>query len=403
MRTIYVDNNATTPVAPEVVEAMAPYLSESYFNPNAMYETAQKVAAAITDSRKRIAHIFHADDPTEILFVSCATESTNTAIFGAVKANAERRHIITTAVEHPAVLEVCKQLERDGYDVTFLPVDEDGNLDLAEFVRVLRPQETLLVSIMHANNETGVIFPIEELSRLTKETDPDILFHTDATQTVGKLPIDMSGTLQHVDMLSFSGHKIYAPKGIGALYTRRGTRCRPLLIGGHQEGGRRAGTENVPYIVGLARALELLEQNHDEDEANARHLRDLLEEGLKKNIPYVKVNGEAAPRLSNTLNISCHYIEGEGMLYQLSEHGICASSGSACTSASLEPSYVLGAMSIPFTAAHGSIRFSFGRYNTEEDVQQVIQVFPPIVASLRKMSPYWDNEKNQPREDAPSE
>ena len=251
MRIIYADNNATTRVAPEVREAMAPFFDDDYFNPSSMYEPARRVKAAIDRARQQIATCFCLTDPRPILFTSCATESNNMAILGTAKANPDRRHIITTAVEHPAVLEVCKDLQRGGYEITVLGVDGDGNLDVGEFIRALRP-DTLLVTIMHANNETGVVFPIEQLSRITKDTDPSIVFHTDATQSVGKITIDLENEFRHVDLLSFSGHKLHAPKGVGALYIKRGTPCRPLLIGGHQEDGRRAGTENVPYIVGLA-------------------------------------------------------------------------------------------------------------------------------------------------------
>ncbi|MFH1418872.1 MAG: cysteine desulfurase NifS [Planctomycetota bacterium] len=399
MKTIYTDNNATTRIAPEVYEAMIPFLTEDYFNPSSMYEPARRAGDAITEAREAIAQSFGLADAKQMLFTSCATESNNTAILGTAKADPSRRHIITTSVEHPAVLEVCKDLERSGYEVTFVPVDADGNLDVSAFIRALSSQ-TLLVSIMHANNETGVIFPIEKLARLTKETDPSIIFHTDATQSAGKLPIDLDGDYRNVDLLSFSGHKLHAPKGIGALFMRRGTRCRPFMLGGHQESGRRAGTENVAFIVGLAEALRLAVAGHDEDEAKVRSLRDRLESALMDAIPHTQVNGKNAPRLVNTLNISCHFVEGEGMLYQLSAHGICASSGSACTSGSLEPSHVLRALHVPFTAVHGSIRFSLSRYNTEEDVDRIVEVFPQIVANLRKMSPYWDNARNEPRPDA---
>jgi cysteine desulfurase len=398
MKVIYADNNATTMVAPEVYEAMVPLLTEDYFNPSSMYEPARRTAAAMAQARRQIAAHF-GTEPKQILFTSCATESNNTAIFGVAKANAGRRHILTTAVEHPAVLEVCKDLQRSGYEVTFLEVDNDGNLDTGQFVRALRP-DTLLVTIMHANNETGVVFPIEQLSRITKETDPAIVFHTDATQSVGKIPIDLKRDFRCVDLLSFSGHKLHAPKGIGVLYIRRGTPCRPFLIGGHQEEGRRAGTENVPYIVGLAKALQLAAENCQDEQSRVRALRDRLEEAIQQRIPCVQVNGKGAPRLPNTLNVSCHYVEGEGMLYQLSDHGICASSGSACTSGSLEPSHVLRAMKIPFTAVHGSVRFSLSRYNTQEDVERIIEVFPQIVANLRRLSPYWDQQNNCPRPDA---
>jgi len=399
MKIIYLDNNATTRVAPEVYEAMVPYFTEDYFNPSSMYEPARQTSHAVAAARKSVADCLGRVDLKEILFTGCATESNNTAILGTAHGNPNRRHIITTSVEHPAVLEVCKELERNGYKVTYLGVDRDGNLDVREFIRALSPN-TLLVSIMHANNETGVIFPIEQLSRITKQTDPAIVFHTDATQTVGKLPIDLVSGLPYVDLLSFSGHKLHAPKGVGILFIRRGSRCRPYMLGGHQEDGRRAGTENVPYIVGIGRALNLAMEHRDKDEAHIERLRDRLEAALVEKIPSVQVNGKGALRLPNTLNISFHYIEGEGMLFQLSAYGICASSGSACTSGSLEPSHVLRAMKVPFTAIHGSVRFSLSRYNTDQDIDTIIEVFPQIVANLRKLSPYWDNEKNAPRPEA---
>ena len=321
------------------------------------------------------------------------------AVFGLTRAQPQRKHIITTAVEHPAILEVCKELERTGYEITYLSVDRSGNLNLGEYVRALRP-DTLLVSIMHANNEIGTIYPIERLSRIAKETDPSILFHTDATQSFTKLPIQMRGNFRHVDMVSFSGHKFHAPKGIGGIYIRRGTPCRTFMIGGHQENGRRGGTENVAYIVGMSKAVELAQANHDQEMQQITALRDRLEKGLLQRIPYVEVNGADAPRMPNTLNIACHYIEGEGILYQLSETGICASSGSACTSGSLEPSHVLKAMGVPFTGMHGSVRFSLSRYTTEQEIDKVLEVFPRIVENLRALSPYWDNAAQKPRENA---
>ena len=395
MKTIYADNNATTPVAPDVVEAMQPYLGERFFNPSSMSEQAREVHQAVEAARREIGLLLGEIDPSQLTFTSCATESNNWALFGATRANPGRRHLITTAVEHPAVLEVCKDLARSGYEVTFLPVDRSGNLDVRDFVRALR-KDTLLVSVMHANNETGVIFPVEELSRLTKETDPTILFHTDATQSVGNLPIDLTAEFQNVDLLSFSGHKLHAPKGVGALYVKRGTPLRPLLIGGHQENSRRAGTENVPYIVGLAAACRLAREKMA-DEDRVRELRDRLQKQIEEQIPFIEVNGKEAPRLPNTLNLACHYIEGESILYQLNEYGICASSGSACTSGSLEPSHVLKAMKVPFTAMHGSVRFSLSRYNTEAEVDRIAEVFQQIVQNLRNMSPYWDRKTNQPR------
>ena len=396
MAIIYLDNNATTQVAPEAVDAMMPYLTAEYFNPSSMYEAARGPADAIAEARKKIARLLGHARPTEILFTSCASESNNTAVFGTIAANPERRHIITTAVEHPAIFEVAHDLVRRGFEVDFIPVDPQGRLDKMEFVRALRP-DTLLVSVMHANNESGVIFPVEELARITKETDPSIVFHTDATQSVGKLSVDLRGSFKNVDLLSFSGHKLHAPKGIGALFIRRGTPCRPYLLGGHQEDGRRAGTENVAFIVGLARALELAMESRNEDVARVTAMRNRLQKELMERIPYLEINGGEAQRLDNTLNVACHFIEGEGILYQLSAHGICASSGSACTSGSLEPSHVLRAMKVPFTAVHGSVRFSLSRYNTESEIDRVIEVFPEIVASLRRLSPYWDADKNEPR------
>jgi cysteine desulfurase len=396
MKIIYADNNATTAVAPEVVEAMTPFFTEKYFNPSSMYEPALRTAEILAKARGTVGRFLGLDDPKQVLFTSCATESNSTAILGAAKANPNRRHVVTTAVEHPAVLEVCKDLARNGYDVTFLDVDEQGRLDVGQFIRALRP-DTLLVSVMHANNETGVIFPVEQLSRLTKETDPAIVFHTDATQSAGKLPIDLGGALPHVDLLSLSGHKLHAPKGVGVLSIKRGTPCRPLLIGGHQEEGRRAGTENVPYIVGLAKAVELAAAHQQEEQTRVRNLRDRLEAAIERTIPYVVINGKGAPRLPNTLSLCCHSIEGESMLNLLSAAGICASSGSACTSGSLEPSHVLRAMKVSSTALHGSIRFSFSRYTTEEDVDGIIEVFPGVVARLRRMSPYWDQEAEAPK------
>jgi len=399
MRIVYADNNATTAVAPEVVEAMSPFFADSYFNPSSMYEPARQVHEALERARQTVARHFGLADARPVLFTGCASESNNMAILGAAKADPQRRHVITTSVEHPAVLEVCRDLERNGYRVTWLEVDRDGNLDIRQFVRALS-SETLLVSIMHANNETGVVFPIEQLARLSKETDPAIVFHCDATQSVGKMRIDLAQEYQQVDLLSFSGHKLHAPKGIGLLYIKPGTPCRPLLIGGHQEAGRRAGTENMPYIVGLARALELAEEHFEDEATRVRGLRDRLEQSIEATIPNVQVNGRGAPRLPNTLNVSCHFVEGEGMLYQLSDAGICASSGSACTSGSLEPSHVLRAMNVPFTAVHGSVRFSLSRYNTDADIDYILKVFPGMVANLRRLSPYWDQDQDAPRADA---
>lgn len=396
--TVYLDNNATTRVPREVVEAMTPYFGEIYFNPSSMYESAKQSAGAMEAARGVVASFVGAPKTSEILFTSCATESNSTAIRGAAMANPARRHIITSTVEHPAVLALCEELEREGYEVDRIGVNERGEIDMKAYVKALRPGQTLIVSIMAANNETGVVFPIERLAAIAKATDPRILFHTDATQAAGKLAIDLTHAWKDVDFLSFSGHKIHAPKGIGVLFMRTGAACRPFLYGGHQERGRRGGTENIPYIVGLAKACEL-SQKRIADGPRIAALRDRLEAGLKK-IPYVVINGEGAERLPNTTNAAFHYIEGEGILYQLDLAGICASSGSACTSGSLDPSHVLRAMHVPFTAVHGSIRFSMSEETTEADIDHVIEVMPGIVANLRKLSPYWDNEKQAPRETA---
>ena len=396
--TIYLDNNATTRVPREVVEAMTPYFGEIYFNPSSMYESAKQSAGAMEAARGVVASFVGAPKTSEILFTSCATESNSTAIRGAAMANPARRHIITSTVEHPAVLALCEEFEREGYEVDRIGVNERGEIDMKAYVKALRPGQTLIVSIMAANNETGVVFPIERLAAIAKATDPRILFHTDATQAAGKLAIDLTHAWKDVDFLSFSGHKIHAPKGIGVLFMRTGAACRPFLYGGHQERGRRGGTENIPYIVGLAKACEL-SQKRIADGPRIAALRDRLEAGLKK-IPYVVINGEGAERLPNTTNAAFHYIEGEGILYQLDLAGICASSGSACTSGSLDPSHVLRAMHVPFTAVHGSIRFSMSEETTEADIDHVIEVMPGIVANLRKLSPYWDNEKQAPRETA---
>lgn len=395
---VYADNNATTPVAPEVGEAMQPYFGPEFFNPSSMYEPALHVAGALKAARQTVAKFLGGVESSEVLFTSCATESNNAAIFGVAAANPARRHIVTSAVEHPAVLEVCRELQRRGYEVTILPVDRQGQIATADYVRALRA-DTLLVSLMHANNETGVVWPVGEWARIAKETDPAIVFHTDATQTAGKLPLNLVGELAHVDLLSFSGHKMHAPKGVGVLFVRRGTPLRPFLLGGHQESGRRGGTENVPYIVGLARACEVAGA-HAPDMARIGKLRDGLEEEILRTVSHVEVNGRGVLRTPNTLNMACHFIEGESILYELNGHGICASTGSACSSGSLEASHVLKAMGIPFTAMHGSIRLSFSAYTTAAEVARIAEVFPKVVANLRNMSPYWDQKRNCPRESA---
>ena len=382
MKTIYLDNNATTAVAPEVLAAMLPYLGELYGNPSSMHSFGGQVGEAVDTARERIAALLGAG-PDEIIFTSCGSESDNTAIWSALQTQPEKRHLITTRVEHPAVLNVVQYWERQGYHVTLLGVDGKGRLDLDEYAAALS-DDTALVSIMFANNEVGDIYPIQAIAEMAKERG--ILFHTDAVQAVGKTPID----LRHlpVDMLSLSGHKIHAPKGIGVLYVRKGVRFRPFLRGGHQERGRRAGTENVPYIVGLGMAAQLSSDHMQEERVNVARLRDKLENGLLERIPDCMVNGDVENRLPNTSNIAFKNVEGEAILLMLDRLGICASSGSACTSGSLEPSHVLRAMGVPFNYAHGSVRLSLSRYTTEEDVDYVIENFPGVIETLRAISPF---------------
>jgi cysteine desulfurase len=383
MKTIYVDNNATTRVAPEVLEAMLPYLSEFYGNPSSMHSFGGKVAHKIEEARGKVASLINAS-PDEIMFTSCGTESDSTAIHAAISSVPDKKHIITSRVEHPAVKNLCEHLSKKGYRITFVPVDRKGMLDLDYLYNSLTG-DTAIVSIMWANNETGMIFPIEEISQVIKKKG--IVFHTDAVQAVGKIPIDVSKS--EIDMLSISGHKIHAPKGIGALYVRKGTRFSPFLIGGHQEGGRRGGTENVVYIIGLGKASELVAAHLGEMTTRVGKLRDKLENELLKRIPNAMINGDTENRLPNTTSISFEYVEGESILLMMNELGICASSGSACTSGSLEPSHVLRAMGVPFTAAHGSIRFSLGIYNTDEEIDFIVEKLPPIIERLRNMSPFW--------------
>jgi cysteine desulfurase len=383
MKTIYVDNNATTRVAPEVLEVMLPYLTEFYGNPSSMHSFGGNVAHKIKEARAKVASLINAS-PDEIMFTSCGTESDSTAIHAAISSMPDKKHIITSRVEHPAVKNLFEHLSKKGYRVTFVPVDRKGRLDLDYLYNNLT-DDTAIVSIMWANNETGMIFPVQELSQVIKKKG--IVFHTDAVQAVGKLPIDVSNS--EIDMLSISGHKIHAPKGIGALYVRKGTRFSPFLIGGHQEGGRRGGTENVAYIIGFGKASELAANHMSEMTRRVGKLRDKLENELLKRIPNAMINGDTENRLPNTTSISFEYVEGESILLMMDELGICASSGSACTSGSLEPSHVLRAMGVPFTAAHGSIRFSLGIYNTEEEIDFIVEKLPTIIEHLRNMSPFW--------------
>jgi len=383
MKTIYVDNNATTRVAPEVFEEMTPYFTELYGNPSSMHFFGGQVQHKVEEARERVAALLGAR-PQEIIFTSCGTESDNAAIMSALQVNPEKRHVLTTRVEHPAVKNLVAHLKREGYRVTELPVDRHGLLNMEEVSRAMT-DDTAIASVMWANNETGVLFPVEEMATLAKSRG--IIFHTDAVQAAGKIPINMAKS--QIDMLSLSGHKLHAPKGIGVLYVRRGTRFAPFVIGGHQEGGRRGGTENVPYIIGLGKACELAAANLEEKNQRVKSLRDKLENGLLEMIANSIINGDREQRLPNTSSISFEYVEGESILLKLSDKGICASSGSACTSGSLEPSHVLRAMGVPFTAAHGSIRFSLSSYNTEEEVDYILEVMPPIIEQLRAISPFW--------------
>jgi cysteine desulfurase len=383
VKTVYVDNNATTQVAPEVVESMLPYFSEFYGNPSSMHFFGGQVQKKVNEAREKVGDFLGAE-PSEIVFTSCGTESDNAAIFGTLDSYPEKRHFITSRVEHPAVMNVSSYLNRKGYRTTELSVDREGRLDLDELKESIS-EETALVSIMYANNETGVVFPIEEIGQIVKSRG--IPFHTDGVQAAGKIPLNMKKST--VDMLSISGHKLHAPKGVGVLYVRKGTKFSPFMIGGHQEKGRRGGTENVPYIIGLGKACELAKKHLEEENTRVRALRDYLESKILGKIPNTLVNGDRNSRLPNTLSVSFEYVEGESILLLLSDLGICASSGSACTSGSLEPSHVLRAMGVPFTAAHGSIRFSLSIYNTKEEMDYIIEHLPPIIQRLRDISPFW--------------
>lgn len=384
-KVIYFDNNATTRVYDEVKNEMEKFFTELYGNPSSMHFFGGQVQKYIDKAREQVADLIGAE-PQEIIFTSCGTESDSTAIYSAIRSYPERKHIITTQVEHPAVLNLCKFLETQGYKVDYLKVDENGMIDLKE-LETLVTDNTAIVSIMWANNETGVIYPVEEAAEICHKKG--VLFHTDAVQAAGKLPIDLKKN--KISMLSISGHKLHAPKGIGILYVRKGVKFTPFLVGGHQERGRRAGTENVPYIVGLGKACEIAKQNMKKEYEYVKKLRDKLENGIKEKISHVRINGEKSPRLPNTTNISFQYVEGESILLMLSEKGVCASSGSACSSGSLEPSHVLMAMKVPMTFAHGSIRFSLSSLNTEEEVDYVLEILPDIIKRLREISPFADD------------
>lgn len=383
MRTIYVDNNATTQVDPAVVEVMLPFLKEQYGNPSSMHTFGGHIYKNIDTARLQVASLIGAESPKEIIFTSCGTESDNAAIFSALTVNPQKKHIVSTVVEHPAVKNVIEFYETKGYRITRLGVDRKGCLDMDEVQEAIT-NDTALVSIMYANNETGVIFPIEEIGAICKKKG--VLFHTDAVQAVGKIPLNMREST--IDMLSLSGHKIHGPKGVGALYVREGIPFRPFMIGGHQERNRRGGTENVAGIVALGKACEIAIQYMEDENTRVKAMRNRLEEALLKSIPESMCNGIREERLPNTANISFQYIEGEAILLMMDKYGICASSGSACTSGSLEPSHVLRAMGIPYTAAHGSVRFSLSRFNSDEDIDAIIAHMPEIITTLRKISPF---------------
>ncbi len=384
MTVVYLDNNATTQVDSAVLEAMLPFYHELYGNPSSMHSFGGQVGRKVREAREQVAALLGAT-PDEIIFTSCGTESDNTAIRSALATRPDKRHIVTTRVEHPAINALVARLAKEGYRVTELPVDGQGRLDLFQYSEALTA-DTAIVSMMWANNETGVIFPVEKAAAMAR--DKGILFHTDAVQAVGKIPIDLSRNA--IDLLSLSGHKLHAAKGVGALYVRKGTKFAPFLVGGHQEKGRRGGTENVPGLIGLGKAGELAAQRLNEENTRVKALRDKLEDALLARIPHSRVNGDRELRLPNTSNISFEFIEGEAILLMINELGICASSGSACTSGSLQPSHVLRAMGVPFTMAHGSIRFSLSVFNTEKEIDYVIEKFPPIIQRLRTLSPYWE-------------
>ncbi|WP_024872655.1 cysteine desulfurase NifS [Tolumonas lignilytica] len=387
MKAIYLDNNATTRLDPMVLEAMMPFMTEHYGNPSSIHGFGEPVRKGIERAREQVAALLGAAHDSEIIFTSCATEANSTAILSAVEALPERTEIITTVVEHPAILEVCEHLERRGYTIHRLPVDGQGRLDLDHYQSLLS-DKVALVTVMWANNETGTVFPVQTMATMAKEKG--ILFHTDGVQAVGKFPIHLASS--DIDLLSFSGHKLHAPKGVGALYVKRGTRFRPLLRGGHQERGRRAGTENAAGIVGLGMACELAEV-HMPMMSHLAELRDELQAGLLEKVPCSIVTGDVENRTPNTLNIAFEYIEGEAILLMLNQLGIAASSGSACTSGSLEPSHVMRAMNIPYTAAHGSVRFSLSRYTRQKEIDYVLEKLPPVIERLRSLSPYWMQNK----------
>lgn len=384
MDKIYFDHNATTPVLPEVFDAMAPYLKELWGNPSSIHWAGRGTRKAVDEARESVCALLNCA-PLELIFTSSGTEGDNHAIKGIAFSKRDKgNHIITTKVEHPAVLNTCKYLTKEGFDVTYLDVDADGMIDL-DALKAAITDKTILITIMYANNETGVIFPIPEIGEIAKERG--ITFHTDAVQAAGKLPIDLK-TL-NVDLLTISGHKLYGPKGVGALFARRGVRLTPLIHGGHHERNRRGGTENVAGIVGFGKACEIALNDMDHEITHLKALRDRLEKGILEKVPHVKINGAVDSRLPNTSNISYEFVEGESLLLSLDMKGVAASSGSACTSGSLEPSHVLLAMSLSHEMSHGSVRISLGKSNTEAEIDYLVEIMPPIVERMRSMSPLY--------------
>ncbi len=382
---VYLDNNATTKVDPLVLEAMIPYFSQEYGNPSSIYTFGGKVAKAINEARESVKELLGANDAKEIIFTASGTESANMAIRGVLEANKNKKHIITTRVEHPCVMNVYKYFEKQGYQVTYINVDADGELDLVQLSNAVT-EDTAIVSVMMANNETGVIFPVEKIASIVKSKNPKTKVFVDAVQSAGKIPIDVKNT--QIDLMGISGHKIHAPKGVGALYIKSGTLLPALIIGGHQERGKRAGTENVASIIGLGVAAKLAKEFLEDEDTRVRALRDKLENGILELVFNAKINGSTKNRVPNTTNIGFQYIEGELILLHLSDFGICASSGSACTSGSLEPSHVLKSMGIPFTSLHGSVRFSLSRFTTEEEIDFVLDKLPAVIFKLNNISPY---------------
>lgn len=394
MKKIYMDNAGTTPMRKEVLEAMMPYMTERFGNASTIYSLGREARKALEDSREKVANLIGAK-PEEIFFTAGGTESDNWALRGIAEANKDRgNHIITSSIEHHAVLHTCQDMEKQGYRVTYLPVDKFGFVS-PEYVDNAITDGTILVSIMHANNEIGTIEPIAEIGKVIKQKDKKIYFHTDAVQTVGKIPVNVDEL--GVDLMSISSHKIYGPKGVGALYIRKGTHIKPFITGGAQERQKRAGTENIPAIVGFGRACELVSAELDQEREKLSRLRDRLIRGIMNSIPFVHLNGHPTMRLPNNVNVCFEFIEGESLLLNLDMKGVCASSGSACTSGSLEPSHVLLAIGLPHELAHGSLRLTLGRDNTQEDVDYVLEVLPSIVSKLREMSPLFAERKELPK------